>query len=214
MNEILIVSPDNIFSRMLFLELKKENTNVKSASTKTDVRDIILWAENSDLVVYDADFESGNTSILMQINTPCVLFSKERPDNIPQNVVRFFERPFDVSKFVAFVYSHLTPDETPLKIAPQTKNDVLSFDRSSKRFVFGDEPISLSPKEYALLSLLYKNRGQVVLRKDVLNAVWGEDYDDKNNVDNVYVSYLRKKLDDAFGVKMIYTVRGKGYMLK
>jgi len=48
----------------------------------------------------------------------------------------------------------------------------------------------------------------------VLDAVWGEDYDDKNNADNVYVSYLRKKLDDTFGVKMIYTIRGKGYMLK
>lgn len=214
MNEILIISPDNVFSRMLFLELKKENTNVKSANTKTDVRDVILWAESSDLVVYDADFESGNTSILKQINTPCVLFSRERPDNIPQNVVGFFERPFDVSKFVSFVYSHLTPDETPQQIAPQTKNEVLSFDRASKRFVFGDTVISLSPKEYALLSLLYKNRGQTVSRKDVLDAVWGQDYDDKNNVDNVYVSYLRKKLDDTFGVKMIYTVRGKGYMLK
>lgn len=214
MNAILIVSPDRVFARMLFLELAGDDTDIKVISGKVDISEVVTAAVDADLVVYDADYDNGNMSLVRQINVPCVLFSKKNIDDMPSNAVGFFERPFEVTKFVSFVYSHLKSGEMMQQTVPQIKNDGLTFDRTSKRFTFGDTVINLSPREYALLSLLYKNRGQVVLRKDVLNAVWGEDYDDKNNADNVYVSYLRKKLDDAFGVKMIYTVRGKGYMLK
>jgi len=214
MNAVLIVSPDRVFARMLFLELAGDDIEIKVISGKVDISEVMTVAVDADLVVYDADYDNGNMSLVRQINVPCVLFSKKRIDNMPSNVIGFFERPFEVAKFVEFVYSNLVQSETDIHTAPQTRGESLTFDRTSKRFMYGDVAISLSPREYALLSLLYKNRGQVVLRKDVLDAVWGEDYDDKNNADNVYVSYLRKKLDDTFGVKMIYTIRGKGYMLK
>ncbi len=214
MNGVLIVSPDRVFARMLFLELDREDTEIKVISGKIDISGVMTLSESVDLVVYDADYDDADMSLVRQMNIPCVLFSKKKIDNLPENAVGFFERPFEVSKFVSFVHSHLTNGKAEVQTIPQTKNDGLAFDRSSKQFAFGEVPISLSPKEYALLSLLYKNRGQVVLRKHVLDAIWGKDYDDKNNADNVYVSYLRKKLDDAFGVKMIYTIRGKGYMLK
>lgn len=214
MNDVLIVSPDKIFARMLFLELDKGNFDIKVISGKIDIAEVMNLSDGASLVVYDADYDGGDLSLVRQLNAPCLLFSRKKLESLPQNAVGFFERPFEVSKFVSFVNSRLLSGESLPENVTQTKKDGLTYDRFSKRFMFGDCVVNLSPKEYELLSLLYKNRGRVVPRKDVLDAIWGTDYNDKNNADNVYVSYLRKKLDDAFGVKMIYTVRGKGYMLK
>ena len=90
----------------------------------------------------------------------------------------------------------------------------IELDPFLKQATVNGEVIRFSPKEFALLSLLYKNRGSIVSRKRVIDTLWGEDYDSANNVDNVYINYLRKKLDDRLGIKLICTVRGKGYMMK
>ena len=75
-------------------------------------------------------------------------------------------------------------------------------------------PVDLTKKEYDLLAYLLENRNVVVTREQALDAVWGFDFYGNTNVVDVYVRYLRAKLDDAFDVTIVRTVRGSGYMIK
>ncbi len=80
--------------------------------------------------------------------------------------------------------------------------------------VFQNEnPIDLSPREYKLLVFLLENKNKVVSRTQILNAVWGINYDNNTNVVDVYISYLRNKIDENQH-KFIHTIKGTGYMLK
>lgn len=75
------------------------------------------------------------------------------------------------------------------------------------------DPIDLSPREYKLLLFLLENKNKVVSRTQILNAVWGINYDNNTNVVDVYISYLRNKIDENQH-KFIHTIKGTGYMLK
>lgn len=74
--------------------------------------------------------------------------------------------------------------------------------------------IALSAKEYALLEYLMRNRGIVLSREKIENHIWNFDYEGGTNVVDVYIRYLRKKLDDGYEKKLIHTVRGSGYVLR
>ena len=78
----------------------------------------------------------------------------------------------------------------------------------------GDERIKLSSKEYALLKYFMHNQGNVLSREQIEQHVWNYDYMGGSNMVDVYVRYLRKKLDDPFDQKLIHTVRGAGYVFK
>ena len=74
--------------------------------------------------------------------------------------------------------------------------------------------IELSPKEFALLEFLMRNEGRVVTRTQILDHVWGYDYSPDSNLVDVYVTYLRRKVDRGHQRKLIRTVRGAGYALE
>ena len=76
------------------------------------------------------------------------------------------------------------------------------------------EPVTLTHKEYELLKYLVENKRNVLSRDQILQTVWGYDYIGDTNVVDVYISYLRSKIDDKFGEKYIYTTRGVGYAIK
>ncbi len=90
----------------------------------------------------------------------------------------------------------------------------LTLDCASHLVTRGGKEISLSAKEYALLEYLMYNRGIVLSREKIENHIWAFDYEGGTNVVDVYISYLRKKIDDGYDVKLIHTVRGKGYVLR
>ena len=78
----------------------------------------------------------------------------------------------------------------------------------------GGQPITLSAKEYALLEYLMHNPGIVLSREKIENHIWNLDYEGGTNVVDVYISYLRKKIDEGRKEKLIHTVRGRGYVLR
>ena len=77
-----------------------------------------------------------------------------------------------------------------------------------------EKRLDLTPKEYALLEFLLRRRDQVLSRAVIAQHVWGVNYDTFTNVIDVYMNYLRKKIDSGFDTKLIHTVRGVGYVLK
>jgi heavy metal response regulator len=77
----------------------------------------------------------------------------------------------------------------------------------------GEQPIELTAKEYALLEFLMRHAGEVVTRTQIAEHVWDQHFDSDTNVIDVYISYLRQKIDRPFATKLLHTIRGVGYVL-
>ena len=90
----------------------------------------------------------------------------------------------------------------------------LTLDTQSHRVSRAGQEIKLTAREFALLEYLLRNKGKVLSRQKIEDNVWNFDYDGGTNVVDVYITYLRKKIDDGYDTKLIHTVRGVGYLLK
>ncbi|MFC9786870.1 response regulator transcription factor [Rhodococcus sp. NPDC127528] len=89
----------------------------------------------------------------------------------------------------------------------------LTLDPARRRVARGEVPIALTPREYGVLEYLLRNKGNVVTKAEILRAVWDSHYEGDDNVVEVYVGYIRRKIDAPFGTATIDTVRGVGYRL-
>ncbi|AII54378.1 response regulator transcription factor [Hymenobacter sp. APR13] len=90
----------------------------------------------------------------------------------------------------------------------------LELDLDTKRITRAGQRIELTTKEYSLLEYLLRNRGRVISRVDIAEKVWDLHFDTNTNIIDVYVSFLRKKLDKGYATKLIHTVVGMGYVLR
>ncbi len=89
----------------------------------------------------------------------------------------------------------------------------LVIDRARRRCTLGENEISLTPKEFSVLEFLATRRDEVVTKTEILNAVWDENFEGDSNIIEVYISYLRRKIDTPYDRHAIGTVRGVGYRL-
>ena len=90
----------------------------------------------------------------------------------------------------------------------------LTLDVKTHTVTRGGREITLTAKEYSLLEFLLRNKNQVLSRQKIEDNVWNFDYGGGTNIVDVYIKYLRKKIDEGFPVRLIHTVRGVGYILK
>jgi DNA-binding response OmpR family regulator len=90
----------------------------------------------------------------------------------------------------------------------------LTLDTETHIVKRADQEISLTAREYMLLEYLMQNKGKVLSRQKIEDNVWSYDYEGGTNVVDVYIAYLRKKIDDGYETKLIHTLRGRGYCLK
>ena len=90
----------------------------------------------------------------------------------------------------------------------------LSVDVNTRTVCRDNIPISLSAKEFAILEYLIRNQGIVLSREKIEQHIWNYDYEGGSNLVDVYIRYLRRKIDEAYTPKLIHTVRGAGYVLK
>lgn len=90
----------------------------------------------------------------------------------------------------------------------------LKVDSAARTVYRGDREIELSPKEFALLEYMIINKGKVLSREAIEDHIYDVDYEGGSNVVNVYIRFLRRKIDEPFEKKLIHTVRGSGYVLK
>ena len=123
----------------------------------------------------------------------------------------FLSKPFSFVVLVARLRA-LARRRSDHNLAPLELGNLV-LDVVARECRRGDAEISLSPREFALLEALLRHRGEVISKQELLDRVWGEDFEGDPNVVEVYVGYLRKKIDAPFGVESIKTVRGAGYQL-
>jgi two-component system, OmpR family, response regulator len=102
----------------------------------------------------------------------------------------------------------------PVERPPVLRAGDLTLDPAGRRVARGDADIALSAREFALLETLMRHPGQVLDRLQLLDHVWDGEYENRSNVIDVYIRYLREKVDRPFGVESIETVRGAGYRLR
>lgn len=90
----------------------------------------------------------------------------------------------------------------------------ITIDPVTRKVTRDGQNVELTNKEYALLEMLMRHPGQVFTRTAIMESVWGYDFDNASNVLEVYINFLRKKIDQNFGKKLLHTVRGVGYVLR
>jgi two-component system, OmpR family, response regulator len=124
----------------------------------------------------------------------------------------YLTKPFSFDELLARVRALLRrgPSERP----PVLTAGDLSLDPATRRVTRGDVEVELTPKEFALLDLFLRHPGEALSRTRILEHVWDFAYEGDSNVVDVYVRYLREKVDRPFGKRSIETVRGVGYRLR
>ncbi|MDD6799739.1 MAG: winged helix-turn-helix domain-containing protein [Firmicutes bacterium] len=207
MPDVAVISAESdvVFARMLVLELSDAGISaaldVYGGEMPDDARIAVVSADIPELCVgyITRAYEKGKTVITYG------------PSNTANADVHF-ARPFPTGDFISAVRARLPSEERTRKRAgrPAKKAGLILSDRE-RTAVYNCETVALSGREYELLKYLYDRRGTAVSREE-LNSAWGGSAD-SNNTD-VYIRYLRQKLDERFGVRMIETVRGCGYRLK
>ncbi len=125
----------------------------------------------------------------------------------------YVTKPFAIEELLARMRAHLSIRETD-EVANYLALKGLSVDDGLKEVKYGDDVIELTKKEYDLLKYLMLNKNKALTRSELVENVWGYEYLGDTNVVDVYVRYLRQKIDDKYGVKIISTVRGVGYCVK
>lgn len=123
----------------------------------------------------------------------------------------YLPKPFDFDELLARVRAQLRSRRQPA--ASILSAGDIELDLKTRRVLRGENAVDLTSREFALLEFLLRHAGQVVSRAQLLNGVWGYDYDPRSNVVDVYVGYLRAKLDRPGEPSVIETVRGGGYRL-
>ncbi len=124
----------------------------------------------------------------------------------------YLTKPFIFDELLARIRS-LLRRKTEVKQAVIRIGDV-EINTASHEVSRGGKPVTLSAREYALLEYMAYRKGEVVSRTDIVEHIYHEETDMDSNVVDVYINYLRKKIDRDFKKKLIHTVRGAGYMLK
>ena len=128
----------------------------------------------------------------------------------------YMTKPFAIEELLARIRVALNRHS---KKSAQRKLEVLEFGKlrlnlSSRSAYYGEEELSLTKKEFELLEYLLKNKNVALNREQLLNNVWDYEYFGDTNVVDVYIRYLRQKIDDKYGIHLISTVRGVGYIIK
>ena len=205
---VRIISGEMRFSKMLSLELSEIGVNTVSDNTEIDGDDELFTVIDLDTTDVEA--------ISKLLGGSAVIGYTKNSDKLSASAYelcsKILIRPFLISELLAIfgqvkVVKHLSktkPQET------QKKTDVLTVDENDSVAIFGDMRIPLSDNECRVLSLLCRSRGELVERERIYSLLGADD----GNMGDVYICHLRRKIDNKLGLKLIYTIRGKGYMLK
>ena len=126
----------------------------------------------------------------------------------------YMTKPFAIEELLARIRRMLKRKDSSVKRSPALAVGGLRLDPDQHVIRYQEDLIELTKREYDLLKYLMENKNIVLSREKILEAVWGYEFQGDTNVIDVYIRYLRSKIDDRYGTQYIHTVRGVGYVLK
>jgi two-component system, OmpR family, response regulator ArlR len=220
---ILIIEDEKQIARFLELELTHEGYTV---DIQTDGRTGLnkIKETHYDLILLDIMLPGINgmevcRRIRQFSDIPIVMLTAR--DEITSKVMGldigaddYITKPFSIEELLARLRVILRRQNTNSNPAKVLQIKDLMMDLTSHHIIRSGQIIELTKKEYDLLEYLLKNQKIVLTREQILEKVWGFDYYGGTNVVDVYIKYLRDKIDEPFAEKLIHTIRGVGYILK
>ncbi len=223
MPKVLIVDDDPKLLKMLSRTLSYENLSVITATNGVEALPLVT-SESPDIIILDwlmpkmdgLSFiqrlrDANNTTMVLMLTARDAI--ENRVEGLESGADDYLVKPFAPSELIARVHAMLR------RIAEKPENQKVSYagislDPTTREVMSGGQLLSLTVTEFNLLHMLLRHPRQVLERWQILNEVWGYDFGGDDNVLEVYIGYLRKKLEPSGRAHLIQTVRGVGYVLQ
>jgi len=219
---ILVVEDERKTAAFISRGLTEENFTVDTTENGREGLELALNREY-DLIILDVMLPGmDGWEVLKRLrergkDTPVLLLTvlsqvEDRVKGLQLGADDYLTKPFAFSELLARLHTILR--RGPVRTADVLKVGDLEIDFPAHRVTRGGKRIDLTPKEYALLSLLARRSGEVLSRTRIAERIWDIDFESDTNVVDVHMRRLRIKVDDPFETKLIHTVRGIGYVLE
>ena len=218
---ILLVEDEEKLARMVELELKYEGYQVEKAFDGRSGLDLALGG-GFDLVLLDIMLPRlSGMEVLRRLRresqVPVIMLTArdsvvDKVSGLDSGADDYITKPFAIEELLARIRAALrgrgVREGQLLTAGP------LVMDVERHQVTVKGQTVELTKKEFDLLRHLLENKGRVLTREALLDSVWGFDFIGETNSVDVYIRFLRSKLDEAFGLKLIHTVRGVGYVIR
>jgi DNA-binding response OmpR family regulator len=220
---ILVVEDDRKVASFIRQGLDEEGHAVEVAKDGSEALDLVLADPDYDLLVLDVMLPGRDGFAVLRalrerkVRAPVLMLTAR--DSITDKVAGldlgaddYLTKPFAFEEFLARVRALLRRGDG--QRASVLRLDDLAVDPATRRVTRGDRRIELTAQEYALLEYFLRNVGRVLTRPMIAQHVWGLDFDAESNIIDVYVSYVRRKIEREGEDRLLHTVRGAGYVMK
>ena len=225
MEKILIIEDEEKIVRFIELELKYEGYEVEKAYDGRDGLELAL-TQSFDLILLDIMLPTLNgIEVLRRIrrvsDVPIILLTAR--DEVVDKVAGldggandYITKPFAIEELLARIRVTLRKNITDnsVRVSSEIRVGSVGLDPIKREVKVNDNLIDLTKREFDLLQYLLENKNIVIGRETLLQNIWGYDFEGETNAVDVYIRYLRAKIDEPFGLKLIHTVRGVGYVIK
>ncbi len=224
MQKILVVEDDLKIARFIELELNHEGFTVETANDGRTGLDKALEGE-FDLIVLDIMLPGLNGMEVcrrIRLNSEIPIIMLTAKDDIMDKVIGldfgaddYMTKPFAIEELLARIRRIFRKASSHAPINTNTFiSGKLKIDYNQYTATYDQTTIELTKTEFDLLHYLAENKNIALTREQILDKVWGYDYFGETKIVDVYIRYLRSKIDDCFNAKFIHTVRGVGYLFK
>jgi two-component system, OmpR family, response regulator len=225
--KVLIIEDEEKIARVLELELSYEGYEVKIAHNGLDGFQL-FQADQWDVILLDVMLPGISGIELLrrirssQSNVAVIMLTakdsvEDKVSGLDLGANDYMTKPFQIEELLARIRVCLRTKQSPTEThspANWLSFQDLKLSETTHEVMRGEDRIELTPREFALLSYLIKHPRQVLSREQLLTGVWGYDYFGDTNVVDVYIRYLRNKIDKPYSTNFIHTIRGVGYVLK
>lgn len=222
MPKILLVEDEEKLARVVELELRYEGYEVEKAFDGREGLEKALSGD-FDLILLDIMLPSlSGMEVLRRLRresqVPVIMVTAR--DNVVDKVSGldsgaddYITKPFEIEELLARIRAALRKRPARQESAVLTAGP-LTMDPERHEVTVKGTPVELTRREFDLLRYLLENKEKVISRESLLDNVWGFDFVGETNAVDVYIRFLRAKIDEAFGIKLIHTVRGVGYVIR
>ena len=219
---ILFAEDERDLNHIITKKLTSQGYSVDSVYDGEEAIDILSYTDY-DAVILDIMMPKADGFAVLRAlrskgkNTPVLFLTardsvQDRVAGLDSGANDYLVKPFSVEELLARIRA-MTRTAFGVSDSLLSVGD-LTMDTAAKVVKRGGKEIPLSAKEYALLEYLMHNAGIVLSREKIENHIWNFDYEGGTNVVDVYIRYMRKKIDEGYDKKLIHTVRGRGYVLR
>ncbi|MFR2332398.1 MAG: response regulator transcription factor [Flavonifractor plautii] len=222
---ILLVEDEEKLARMVELELQYEGYEVEKAFDGRAGLDRALSGE-FDLVLLDIMLPAlSGMEVLRRLRResamPVIMLTArdtvvDKVSGLDMGADDYITKPFAIEELLARIRAALRKRPAQAAEPPRSLLTAgpLTMDTDRHEVSVNGEGVELTRREFDLLRYLLENKERVISRESLLDHVWGFDFVGETNAVDVYIRFLRAKIDEAFGIKLIHTVRGVGYVIQ